>query len=289
MLRAMTIPGAAAGLLLAAALALGVLLALVAPSVRARRRRSTPAAPPPPDLPDDDLPGFLAAPPGSDGHRPRAGSGWAVLTPPPGPAPVPTFFPRPRTGRPALIAGLLAFVLVAAAVAVTAASRARPAPAPLSAASRGTRADLTFTGVVLERRAIGVTAAYAHVRVSDEAGASSAHLELVTFNCLADAAPPDPVAAGCSRVVPQYADLASPALRVTRSPAGGLTLRGRFPTYVRPNGTPATPTGAVYDLRIEVAPAAAEPPGVDVPAVGVLRLGDDEARTTGVSVLRLER
>lgn len=325
MLPAMTIPGAAAGLLLGAGVALGVLLALLLPSAGARRAgrwQPAPAVPPPPHLPDDDLPGFLAAPPGSEGERSVPRSGWAVLSPPPPSPPPATTPPRIGTGRPALLAGVAALVLFAASVAVAAATdRARPAPAAghdmsrapaalpavptapgpgdpgagelataeLRAAAHGVRADLSFAGIVLERRAVGVTAAYAHVRVVDEGGASLAHVELMTFNCLADAAPADPVAAGCTRVVPQYGELPSPALRVARSRSGRLAVLGRFPTYVRPNGTPPAWTGEVYELRIEASPGTVARPGVDVPAAGFLQLGDDRARTTGVSVLRFER
>lgn len=334
MLRAMTIPGAAVWLLLAAGLALGVLGGLLLAPGTARRRRSRPAAPPATGFPDDDLPGFFAAPPGSDGERAAPRAGWAVLSPAPEPPRAPTPPPPARTGRRALIAGLTALALFAASAAVvltahtaspapaarpdvtadpgttTAPPTARtPAPLPavptaptpgapgagelataeLPAAASGVRADLTFAGIVLERRAVGVIAAYAHVRMSSADGASLAHVELVTFNCLADAAPSDPVAAGCRRVVPEYADLPSPALRVTRSGAGGLSLRGRFPTYVRPNGTRPAWTGEVYELRIEVSPATAERPGTDVPAAGHLYLGTDRAATTGVSVLHLER
>jgi hypothetical protein len=319
MLRAMTIPGAAAGLLLAAGLALGVLLALLPPPTRARRR-FRPAPPPPADVPDDDLPGFLAAPPGSDGRPAVLRSGWAVLSPVAEPPRAPTTPPRLRTG-PALIAGLAALGLLAASVAVIATADTRraapsaghdvarkPAPLPtvpaapapgdpgagalaaadLPAARDGVRADLTFTGIVLERRAVGVTAAYPHVRISAEPGAALAHVELITFNCLADTAPPDPVAAGCSRVVPEYAELTSPALRVSRSGGGELALSGRFPTYVRPNGTPAAWTGEVYELRVEVSPRTTARPGTAVPATGFLHLGDDRAPATAVSVLRLE-
>lgn len=318
MLPPMSIPGAAAVLLLAAGLALGVWLAALAPGARARaRRRAT--APPPPDAPVDDLPGFLAAPPGSDGQPALPRPGWAVLSAPPAPPPASEVPLNPRRGRVALIAGLTALVLLAASAAVVAAADPRhPAPAPGPRAQRqalrlpavppapspgdpgagelaaatvptgahGVTADLTFAGIVLERRAIGVTAAYAHVRLSDDDGASLAHVELVTFNCLADAAPPDPVAAGCSRVVPQYAELTSPALQVTRSRDGGLAMRGRFPTYVRPNGTPAAWTGEVYALRIEVAPTTETRPGSPVPVAGFLYLGSDRARTTAVSVVR---
>ena len=325
MLPAMTVPGVAAALLLAAGLALGVLVTLLVLQVRAVRR-SRPAAPAPPASVADDLPGFLAAPPGSDGRPAAPRSGWVGLGPVAEP-PVPTAPERFRAGRPALVAGVATLVLLVASLAVTATAGARrpapttvpgtgrspapgpapgtaslppvpPAPSPgepgagslasaeLPAARNGIRADLTFAGIVLERRAVGVTAAYPHVRISSEGGTALAHVELVTFNCLADAAPRDPVAAGCSRVVPQYAELPSPALQVTRSGDGGLVVHGRFPTYVRPNGTPATWTGAVYELRIEVRPQSTAGPGSTVPVTGFLQLGDDRAPTTGVSVVR---
>jgi hypothetical protein len=317
MLPPMTIPGAAVGLLLAAGLALGIALALLLPAARARRGRQRSPVPTPAPFPDDDLPAFLAAPPGSAGERAVPRSGWVALSTPPGP-PAPPAPPRPNL-RPALIAGGAALVLLAGFVAVAATTDpSRPVPAATSSAAKlpapfpavptapapgapgagrlaaadlpvgrsGVTADLTFTGLVLERRAVGVTAAYPHVRISDDGSAALAHVELVTFNCLTDAAPADPVAAGCRRVVPEYAELPSPALQVTRSRTGGLALRGRFPTYVRPNGTPAAWTGEVYELHVEVSPTAAERPGNQVPATGVLQLGDDRARTTAVSVLR---
>ena len=319
----MTIPGAAAGLLLAAGLALGVLLAVLLPAARTRGRSgSRPAVPPPAGFPDDDLPDFLAAPPGSTGRGAAPRSGWAALSPLPQPAPAPTTAdPAPR--RAAVLSGLTALVLLTAFVAVEASADSRrqaaapdhrvaarnsfPLPAVPTApvpgdpgagrlaatdvpvGRRGSAADLTFTGIVLERRAVGVTAAYPHVRVTDDGRTALAHVELVTFNCLTDAAPPDPVAAGCSRVVPEYAELATPALQVTRSRGGGLALRGRFPTYVRPNGTPAAWTGEVYDVRIEVSPITAEHPGTDVAATGFLQLGADRAGTTALSVVRTVR
>ena len=98
------------------------------------------------------------------------------------------------------------------------------------------------------------------------------------------------MAAGCSRVVPEYAELASPALQVTRSGDGGLTVHGRFPTYVRPNGTP--PALDRRGLRAAASRWRRGPPaasGVDVPAAGFLQLGADRAPTTAVSVVRLER
>jgi hypothetical protein len=319
----MTIPGAAAVLLLAVGLALGVLLAALAPAALARRRgRSRPSAPPPTDFPDDDLPDFLATPPGTAGARAIPRSGWAALSPLPPPPSAPTTA-GVAPSRVALVSGLVALVLLTAFVAVLAPA-GRPtqaeapehrvaarspfplpavptAPAPgdpgagrLAAADvpvgpRGTAADLTFTGIVLERRAVGVTAAYPHVRITDDGSTTLAHVELVTFNCLTDAAPPDPVAAGCSRVVPEYAELATPALQVLRAPGGRLALRGHFPTYLQPNGTPAAWTGEVYDLRLDVSPSTAAHPGTDVPATGFLQLGADRAGTTALSVVRSGR
>ncbi|MGZ4540495.1 MAG: hypothetical protein ACXVXS_15375 [Blastococcus sp.] len=155
---------------------------------------------------------------------------------------------------------------------------------PLGRAGLGV--DLTFGGVVLEPHAVGVTATYPRVRVTSDGTDAVAHVELPTYNCLAATAPADPVAAHCSPTPTEYADLPSPALTVTRSPDGRVQIAGRFPTYLRPNGTSPEWTGRVYALQITVTPAAQRDHG-RVPATGELRLGTDRAATTGVSVLRL--
>ena len=122
-----------------------------------------------------------------------------------------------------------------------------------SRAQGGAAARLTFGGVVLEPRAVGVTATYPVVEVSVDGDDARARVEFPTFNCLSDEAPADPVAAGCTRSVTEYADLASPDLVVDRV-GEGLRVTGRFPTELRPNGSAPVPTGRVYELVITAAP-----------------------------------
>jgi hypothetical protein len=150
----------------------------------------------------------------------------------------------------------------------------------------GLAADLSFGGVVLEPRAVGVTATYPRVSLTGNGARWVAHVELPTYNCLAAAAPADPVAAGCSPALPEYADLTSPALRVTRERDGRLQVTGRFPTYLRSNGGPPDWTGRGYELTVTAAPAGRVPARGRVDAVGELRLGTGRAATAGVSVLR---
>jgi hypothetical protein len=107
--------------------------------------------------------------------------------------------------------------------------------------------------------------------------AGLAHVRLPTFNCLRADVPADPVAAGCVPSVTQYADLPTPALRITRD-GNRLELAGAFPTFVRPNGSPPAYTGRVYDLAVTV--AAGRPLGAGrFVADGALSLGTETART----------
>jgi hypothetical protein len=137
---------------------------------------------------------------------------------------------------------------------------------------RGALARLTFEGLVLERRAVGVTAAYPSVSVTAadlSGGPALAHVRLPVWNCLTDAAPDDPVAAGCRRLPTEYAELPTPALAISED-SDGLRISGRFPTYVRPSGSPPAWTGRVYPLTVHV-----QPDGDD--ATGTLHLGTDRA------------
>jgi hypothetical protein len=153
----------------------------------------------------------------------------------------------------------------------------------------GALAELAFDGIVLERRAVGVTAAYPTLALAAAevpGGPAVAHVELPTFNCLADEAPADPVAAGCLRTPVEHADLPSPALTVTRV-GEGLRISGRFPTYLRPQGSAPDWTGRVYPLTITVTPGP-----TDGGAEGVLRIGAEEAGLRdepGLTVLRVPR
>jgi hypothetical protein len=151
----------------------------------------------------------------------------------------------------------------------------------------GMRAELSFAGVVLERRAVGVTATYPTLRLTAADvpdGPAVAHVELPTFNCLTDEAPADPVAAGCLRTPVEYADLPTPALSVSRT-GDGVRISGRFATYLRPNGSAPVWTGRVYPLTVTVVP------GRSAGATeGLLELGDDRARLSGdPAVLRTPR
>jgi hypothetical protein len=291
MLVGMDIPAAAAGPWIVLGVVLGVLLlglaCLLGYLVR-RGRASTmdsaaadrASAPGPAD---DDLPGFLECPPGSPGAPAPPGSGWAVLTGAPAPAP-PEIAPPSGSDTVRVLAVLtMAAVLligVAAAWAVASGSEVAATPSARGQAADRLDAHLTFGGVILERRAVGVTATYPRMQVTSEGGATVAHLELPTANCLTAEAPDDPVAARCTPAGTEYADLATPAL-VVRREGGAVQISGRFQTYLRPNGTPPVSTGRVYELELTVEPVGDARRDSWVPATGVLDLGDDRAATTG--------
>ena len=292
--------GAAAGTATAAWLVLGVvvgvlivlLAGLVAALLLRRRAPARPAAEPGhtgAGYREDDLPGFLEAPPGSGTAVPH--TGWAVLAAPPAAAPSPPPASRRRRDTVVVVTtmAVTALLLAGAAAAVAATSRAddrRGHHEEAEAARDGAAARITFGGVVLEPRAVGITATYPVVEVATNAGGARAQVEFPTYNCLTAEAPADPVAAGCTRSVTEYAELATPDLVVDRD-GDGLRVRGRFPTEVRPNGGAAEPTGRSYDLRITVEPADGAPGHGWRPAEGVLELGAGRAATVDdVSVLR---
>ena len=313
--------GLALGIALAVLAGLVVLLSRRRATAAGRHEQSpTVAALSPGGYTEDDLPGFLESPPGSGSGAPRPRGGWPALSAAPLPrsgAPSP-----PSSSGATSTAGVLgamslaALVLIAAAAAVAVAQEAgttrpaaeedaraaapqadrpSPAPAPPSGAGDladasvppgddGAAAELAFEGVVLERRAVGVTATYPVVEVSWNGDRAVAHVELPTFNCLRDQAPEDPVAAGCSRSVTEYADLAADDLEVRRD-GDALVVTGAFPTYLRPNGTAPVWTGRRYELLITAEPERRGPGWR--PASGVLELGEDSAPTTGAEVNRI--
>jgi hypothetical protein len=291
MLTGMDIPVAAAApwIVLGAALG-GLLLAaalLTALRLGSRIRRAPDRAEA--AAPRDDLPGFLESPPGSgDDQRPVTGD-WAAL----GAAPPHTAEPSRRARPPVglLTAAGLAFVLLVGVAAVAAAvsrSEGRSPgdgrePAPL----RGMALELRFGGVVLEPRAVGVTATYPQVVVDSEHGRVVAEVELPTYNCLTAEAPDDPVAAGCTPAGTEHARLATPELTVDSGAGGLVQLTGRFPTWWRPNGSAPVPTGRSYTLDVTAAPGVEVRPGEWVPATGTLRLGDDSAPTAGGAADRI--
>jgi hypothetical protein len=310
MLGGMDIPGAAPGTAtvpwLVLGVVLGVLLVLLAGLTAAlllRRRLPKPpaAAPeagaPPASYREDDLPGFLESPPGSGAPTAVPQAGWAALATTAAAAAVPAPSPAPRRRRDTVVVltamAVTALLLVGAAAAVAATSRpdgrrGHPDRAESAPARDGAAARLTFGGVVLEPRAVGVTATYPVVEVSTDGDQARAHVEFPTFNCLTGGAPADPVAAGCTRSQTEYADLTSPDLVVDRH-GDGLRITGRFPTEVRPNGSAPVPTGRAYELTITVTPADGRSGRGWRPAEGVLELGPGRAATVdepGVSVLR---
>ena len=305
MLTAMDIPGAATTGAAAVPwlILVGVVLVVLAGGVTAlllRRRPGgdAPAAGAEPARDQDDLAHFLEFPPGSG--TTAAPTGWAPLAL--APAPVPATgagepAPPARRRRDAVLVvtamSLTALLLLGIAAAVAAAravdrhghqgQRAVGHGAPDRVAAR-----LTFGGLVLEPRAVGVTATYPAVEVSAEGDRARARVEFPTFNCLSAAAPVDPVAAGCTPSVPEYAELRSPDLVVVRD-GNGFRVTGRFPTEVRPNGSAPVATGRVYELRITVTPVHGGASAGWQPANGVLELGSARAETTGgagVNVVR---
>jgi hypothetical protein len=149
----------------------------------------------------------------------------------------------------------------------------RLAAASVPIGEDGAFARLTFGGLVLERRAVGVTAAYPSVSLTAAdvpGGPALAHIRLPLWNCLTDTAPDDPDAAGCRRLPTEYAELPTPALTLTEE-GDGVRMSGRFPTYVRPSGSPPEWTGRVYPLTVRAAPDGDD-------ATGTLHLGTERAQ-----------
>src|SRR4051794_17944379 len=258
---------------------IGVGLVLVVGLIAAMtrwRRLSSPPGTGPEQAPADDLPGFLESPPGSGPVVDEAG--WAPLVAPP----VAEHAPPPRWGRRDSVVVLFAMAVTGLLLAgllgaLALASRDGGARDRTAAAGPATTARLTFGGIVLEPRAVGVTAAYPVVDISADGDRSRASVRFPAFNCLTADAPADPVAAGCTPAVTEYARLASPDLRVDGH-GNGVVVTGRFPTEIRPNGSPPVPTGRVYELRISATPAGPPPPDGWAPPRGGLAPGPDRAR-----------
>jgi hypothetical protein len=325
-----TATGPLIGLAVAVLLLLGVGIAAVVlrPSRGPARRADAPPEAPPrrDDLPTfhacpPGSPGALPPPP--------PGAPVSLAAPPAPPAvPAPSRgLPSRRSGSPAwAILGLSAAVLlvIAAAAGVALGTRgaargdARPAPAgrpPVPALSSvpaspsagqggagrlafvsvplapgDVAARMTFGGVVLERQAVGVTVTYPSLSLTASGSVGLAHVRLPTFNCLAADVPADPAAAGCVPSVTQYADLPTPALRMTHD-GTRVELAGEFPTYVRPNGSAPVYTGRVYHLTVTATAGSRVGEGRFV-AEGALSLGTQTARTDGdptIDVLRRGR
>jgi hypothetical protein len=299
MLDTMDIAGAAApaapwitvGVLLAVA---ALLLAGLGAALVVRRRAVwADRSAPPSDHLDDDLPGFLESPPGTGAAASAVGAHVALATPPAAPAP-----PERRRVPTAVLAAVaaLAVVLLVVAVVVALDSTAdspdrdgragRPGGAGPAAPSPELR--MTFAGLVLEERAVGVTAAYPELELTADGNGPVARLTLPTWNCLAAEAPDDPAAAGCVPSRTEYAELRPPDVDVDVTATGnGLRVAGTFPTETRPAGRAPEPTRRSY--RIEVTATADGDPGsgLPAPATGALTLGNREAESVG-GELRLD-
>ncbi|MCZ2859572.1 hypothetical protein [Blastococcus sp. VKM Ac-2987] len=290
----MDVPTAAAWLVVGVVLVVLAVGAVAAGAAAVRRRGNGggPAGAPAERV--DDLADFLAHPPGTRPERP-APAGWATLAPAPPAAAGPRAAARRRTHAPlaALCVAALALVGTAAAVAAGSGSggeAAQPAPgtgeaAPPSgdaappaggAAPGGLVADLAVAGLVLEPRAVGITAAYPELLLTSQDGAARLELRLPTYNCLTAGAPRDPVAAGCVAAPVEHATLGPEQLRVQRD-GDRLTVRGEAATATRPAGSPAEPTGRVYDVELTVLPEGGRAPDGWRPATGELRLGTGTA------------
>jgi hypothetical protein len=261
----------------------------------------------------DDLATFSAHPPGFPGAiEPVAESAPVPLMAPPAAPRTPEVpdvgpaAPGLPVGRFLLALAALALLLVAGAAAAAlpsargadstgrSASVLHTAPATTSSAAPGAgelaytslpleRGDvavrMVFGGLVLERRAVGVTATYPGVSLTASRDRALVHLRLPTMNCLTAEAPVEPEAAGCVPSVTEYGDLGPPALTVSRD-GTRLVLEGRIPTYTRPNGSAPVYTGRVYGLTLTVAAERPLPGGRSV-ADGVLTLGSATSRTDG--------
>jgi hypothetical protein len=303
MLTGMEIP-VTAGPWLVLGLALGILAPVLAALAVVALRRRGPGTPPPaaPAVPPagsgaDDLPGFLESPPGSAPTPAVPAAGWPPLSSPANPPPM-ISAPEPALRRDGggstgvLVAMAVTALVLIGAVAAVAATRTSGRPdggeGVSSRESSGSAddagpghvsAELTFEGVVLERHAVGVTVAYPRVSVTTDHGRSTAEIELATFNCLRDEAPEDPVAAGCTRSVPEHAELSAPELTV-RADDAGVRLSGAFPTSRRPNGSPPVATGRVYQLTVSAGPRDGRADEAREPATGLLELGDERVGTS---------
>jgi hypothetical protein len=220
---------------------------------------------------DDDLPGFLAAPPGTPGPIPAADEV--------GHRPVAA---ARRRRTPLLVSGAVAVLLLGALVAALAWNGRGPATAgPSTAASSApsspppdVTARATTAGLVLTRVPVGVVAGFPQVSLSTRGDRATAHLDLPTADCLSREAPPRAEEGGCQPTATESGDLGTPALRMTRE-AGRLTLSGRFATRL---GTDGPPTGRSYDVTVTVdlpRPSG----GAPLATAGTVRIGSETAPT----------
>jgi hypothetical protein len=296
----------------------------VAPGDPAPARPPRPA----PRWPDDDLPGFLASPPGTPAPPPAP-----VAAPPEeddaGPA-------RPDgSGRAVAAMAAAALLLVAALAGVAGATRTggddpvpvsapgpgtpsprdtpTPTPAPPSLpavpvdplpgeggagvlAARsvplgedGVVARLAFGGLVVERQAVGTTVGYPSVSVTTDGDGGTALAHLRLPTWNCLAAEPPEDPAAAGCVRSRTEHADLPTPALTVTRDGDdLRLTGRFPTYTRPIGTAPVYTGRVYDLAVTVSPAGPVRDG-KATAEGTVFLGTDRAESVDEPRLNVVR
>jgi hypothetical protein len=265
---------AVGALLIVAALLLGGLAAILL--VGRRADAPTPRSAPPSGVVVDDLPGFLDSPPGSTPTATGADGGFVTLTAPATPPAAPAD-PRRTSGRVLTAVAGLAVLLLAAAAVVAAGTRvgSRGGDGRTGQTERSVTAEarMTFAGLVLEERAVGVTVTYPAVELTSDGARRVARLTLPTWNCLSADAPDDPAAAGCVPGRTEYAELRSPALDVTRT-HDGIRFTGDFPTSTRPAGSAPEPTGRTYRIEVSATADSELRPGNWSPAGGTLELED---------------
>jgi hypothetical protein len=129
----------------------------------------------------------------------------------------------------------------------------------------GWSARLWFGGVEVGRDSGRLAVAYPSIEVGSDGRRVVAHAKLAVFRCVRRKAVASPDFVGCTGRRVEYGDLALPQLEVTRTPAGGFTLAGSFPTYVyggavdRGPGLPLRWTRRVFPLRVSCVPGAPRP------------------------------
>jgi hypothetical protein len=278
----------AAGPWIALAIVLGLASLVLAGLAVALFGRSRRVSVGPVEDTQDDLPGFLDMPPGTPAAGSAAPGGLVALAAPPSPPPAaPERSRRPHAviaaGAAVLVAAAAVLVAVWAPSASSASSARHPhhadrQPASDSRPARDVQARMTFAGVVLEERAVGVTVTYPEVEFTRNSDGGVAQLTLPTWNCMTAEAPDDPADAGCVRGRTEYAELSSPELETSRAD-GTLRFSGDFATSTHPTGSAPETTDRVYAIAVEVTPEEALRGRRWTHATGVLELADRRAES----------
>ncbi len=141
-------------------------------------------------------------------------------------------------------------------------------PGTLAAwATPGRTADysvqLWYAGVAVGRDGAGLLVTYPAMLVSSTGGRAVAHLKVPLFRCAGRIAQGSPNFHGCVRRQVEYADLAAPAVQISRRSGDRITIVGRFPTYTYGLSVDRDPrasvrwTGRTYLVRVDAEPGRA--------------------------------